>query len=76
MRTMQTSEWDTVDVGQGWRDYVTDAQEMLLIGLLMSALPFPGGERWFGWPRQTQSGSSWRLGMVISGALGYSFRMQ
>jgi hypothetical protein len=52
---------------------MTDAQEMLLIGLLMSALPFPGGERWFGWHRQTQSGSCWRSGAImLSGDVEFS----
>ena len=51
---------------------MTDGQVILLIGLLMSALPFPGGERWFGWHRQTQSGSSCRLGMVLFGVVEIS----
>ena len=58
---------------------MTDAQEMLLIGLLMSALPFPGGERWFGWHRQTQSGSCWRSGSIVrSGDVEFSlgFRVE
>jgi hypothetical protein len=53
--------------------YVTDGQEILLTGLLMSELPFPGGERWFGWHRQTQSGSCWRSrGIVLIGDVEFS----
>lgn len=39
----------------------------------MSELPFPGGERWFGWHRQTQSGSCWRsAGIVLIGDVEFS----